>query len=458
MKSHTNLLNFSIQNQLKQIDENIILSKNNVFHMKKIKCPKCETLCVYNGTAHKGNYSIICKNNKLKFKTGQQYCPKCKKTIQVPNFLIKEIKEKLKQYIDTQIKSLTKLGVSQEGIKEHLQTIIEDFEISKSYIQKVQNKFLNKIGTYKTNSKQKNPQLYFFGYDEQYIKIKGRKFYRIVFLNEKLNKVIFESIIENITEEKLKKVLKQVFKKIFKNKIPKGFIFDTKPMYPKLFRNIFGKQIKLQYCLFHLAQLVLKEYNQTMKKQRISLWTIEEHRKLYEILNIFYNRESELKLIDGMIIKKQLAKFFDLKFDDKETIKEFRKIMKLNKIERKRKKEKLVLRTKQEAENKLEELIEISKNDRLYFPKKIKKRLNKIKKNFEFFTGGIEYGISTNNKLEGFFGSTLKKFMKKNFKVLKHLESFLKLKRLRKLNVRLYEPINIFEFSKLFSTISFFKT
>ena len=88
----------------------------------------------------------------------------------------------------------------------------------------------------------------------------------------------------------------------------------------------------------------------------------------------------------------------------------------------------------------MDEILELCKIPK-FFPKKVVSQLRKIKKNFSDYTGGIGEGILTNNRVEGLFGSTLKKFQKKTFNVIKHFKSFLKLKKLRKKNLSLLKEI-----------------
>jgi len=93
--------------------------------------------------------------------------------------------------------------------------------------------------------------------------------------------------------------------------------------------------------------------------------------------------------------------------------------------------------------------------EKMIHPKKIIARIDKIKKNFEYFiaSGGE---VLTNNKLEGFFGSTLKKFRKKMRKSLVSFSAVLKRKRAKQEGISLFRKFTIFELSQIFSTITFF--
>ena len=165
---------------------------------------------------------------------------------------------------------------------------------------------------------------------------------------------------------------------------------------------------------------------------------------MYSIFNIFYDRNIELDYIIRLQNKLAFASSFltirTLKGLEKSLIKEFRKQCHDFKLERIREKRTLKQRTKEDAKSKLEEVLQLCKIPK-YFPKKVVRQLRKVAKNFSCFTGGIEEGILTNNRLEGFFGSTLKKFQKKTFNVLEHFSAFLKLKKLRKKGLSLLKEI-----------------
>ena len=126
--------------------------------------------------------------------------------------------------------------------------------------------------------------------------------------------------------------------------------------------------------------------------------------------------------------------------------------MKDKRNQRKRQVKTLKIRTIESVREKFEE---IYKQKRIH-PIKIIERIEKIKKNFDYFiaSGGE---VLTNNKLEGFFGSTLKKFRKKMRKSLVSFSAVLKRKRAKQEGVSFFRKFSIFELSKIFSAIAFFK-
>ena len=444
MKSQTTLLNFSKVSLVKTLNPKLVLSKDNVLHTQPIHCPKCNNLCVYNGFSHEGNYNYLAKENGVFFKKGQQYCSKCSKTyqIEIPEF--EELNQITKLKINNIIKSLLELGNSNSDIKYHLKRI-ENISVSLSYISNIRCEYFKEIeDSYpELENLLKEDLGGFIGYDEQYIKIEGKRFYRLVFLNLDTNEVIYEGLHKDISKKNLIRLLREVFK----DAKPKGFVFDMKTMYPNAFKAVFGKKINLQYCIFHLHKSIMDKFNKSMKFLGKNLWTLEDYKRMYMIFNIFYDRTQDIKLIEELEFQRNFNVITshencNIKQLDTYYIRLARKYFHENKLIRERKNgsKRLKNNSKEQIEKNLDNVLELCKIPK-YFPKKVVSQLRKIKKNFSYYTGGIEFGILTNNRVEGLFGSTLKKFQKKTFNIIKHLKSFLKLKKLRRKGFSLLKEI-----------------
>ncbi len=441
MDSQTTLLNFSKASLVKTLSSKLVLSKNNVLHTKLINCPVCNSKCVYNGYSHKGNYNILAKENEIFFKKGQQYCSKCNKTYQVEFPEFEELNNLILDKVKNQVYTLLELGNSESDIKYFLERN-EYIKISKSNISLIRKDFFNKIEDLypELDSFLKNDLEGFIGYDEQYLKINGKRQYRLVFLNLDTNEVIYEGLHSDISKKSLIKLLKE----IFKDSKPKGFVFDMKTMYVNAFKAVFGRKINLQYCIFHLHKSIMDKFNKSMKFLNKNLWTLEDYKRMYMIFNIFYDRSEDLKFIEELQFYRNFNFITSIKtYDiDKYYIKLAKKHFHENKLIRERKGgfKRLKHNSKEQIEKNLDEILELCKIPK-YFPKKVVSQLRKIKKNFSDYTGGIDEGILTNNRVEGLFGSTLKKFQKKTFNIIEHFRAFLKLKKLRKKGLSLIKEI-----------------
>jgi len=441
MDNQTTLLNFSKASLVKTLSSKLVLSKNNILHTQPINCPKCGNLCVYNGYSHEGNYNPLAKENEIFFKKGQQYCSTCDKTYQVEFPEFEEINQLILDKIKNNIKSLLEFGNSESDIKLHIKRT-ENITVSESYVKLIRKEFFKEVETsFPDLDILKDKDLQGFnGYDEQYIKVDGIRYYRIVIFNLDTNEVIYQELVKKLTSDKLEEILRDLFGQ---NK-PKGFVFDMRTMYVNVFRRVFGNDVKLQYCIFHLNKSIMDKFKEAMKFLSEDLWTLEEIHKMYSIFNIFYDRTIELDCIIKLQNKLAFASSFltlqTLKGFENSLINEFRKQCHDLKLERIREKRTLKQRTKEDAKKKLDAILELCKIPK-YYPKKVVRQLRKVANNFSCFTGGIEEEILTNNRLEGFFGSTLKKFQKKTFNVLEHFKSFLKLKKLRKKGLSLLKDI-----------------
>lgn len=441
MINQTTLLNFSKASLVTKLSPKLILSKNNVLHTKLINCPKCGNKCVYNGHSNEGNYNSLAKENKIFFKKGQQYCSNCNKTYQISIPEFENINRIIHNKVNNQIYTLLELGNSEGDIKYFLEQN-EQISICKSKIASIRKEFLDKVeNSYpELDIFLKKDLEGFIGYDEQYLNIDGKRYYRLVFLNLDRNEVIYEGLHKDISKKSLIKLLQT----IFKNSKPKGFVFDMKTMYVNAFKQVFGKKINLQYCIFHLHKSIMDKFNKHMKFLNKNLWTLEDYRRMYTIFNIFYDRSEDLLYIENLLLKRDFNFITSLKTDniDKYYIKLAKKHFHENKLLRKRKNgsKRLKHNSKNQIEKNLDNILKLCKIPK-YFPKKVVSQLRKIKKNISDYTGGIEEAILTNNRVEGLFGSTLKKFQKKYFNVIAHFSAFLKLKKLRKKGLSLLVKI-----------------
>ena len=459
----TQMYEYAAQNNIK-----LVISKMGIIHTIRVHCPHCDGLCSYNGSNKTGH--IISRSEDLFFKEGQQYCPYCNKTIQVKNEFIVSIKQTLNQFLLSETISLREKFMSYTDISRHLYEVCK-IRIDSSTLKNIcENRFLdfdNLEFDYEVEDG-------FYGYDEQYIRVNGKQVYRIIIYDYRNNCVVYEAKHEHLT----KKILKQILKEVFGDEMPKGFVFDMKTMYPKAFKEVFGRKIKLQYCVFHLNKLILKEYSQSIKVGRKSNWSLTHYLNLYSLFNIFYNREQEIKLLtrfqkDLNDYKEKLAEIEDVvnykkdasfpkkcKTDDdrriylakvyeKELRDKFMEHLHAEKLRRRRDKETLKARTKEDAKSKLDKLIRISN----WYPKKIEARIQKIKDNFELFTGSDGEHL-TNNRLEGFFGTTLSGARKKGFHSDKALENFFKFQKLKASGIKIFESFSISRLAMIFGIVA----
>lgn len=470
-----NLINYPHVSQIYQhasmINTKIYVSVDNVIHAERINCPVCGNKCSYNGSNKSGN--IVSRSIDSFFKKGQQCCTHCGKTYQVENEFVDSVKNDLNQMILSVALSLRKMHTSYPEISKHISEVY-GINISESTLKTICEKKLCDFNGLEIDFAVEDD---FYGYDEQYITVGGKKAYRIVIFDLRNNKPVYEAKHENLTKDALKCVLSEVFP----DKKPKGFVFDMKTMYPDAFKEVFGKKIKLQYCVFHLNKLILEEYQRALKVGKKVKWNLIHYRNMYSMFDIFYDRGQELNLIGDM--EKELnrykeklngiddidAYFKNVQFPnncktrenkiaycrrlyEKELMAVFRDHLHNEKLRRKREKTGLKPRAKDDARNRLDKIIRMS----AYYPKGLQKRILKINDNFDLFTGS-EGAYTTNNMLEGFFGSTLKKFRKKQFHSDGGLKNYFIFRKIRQAGINIIEQFSILRLADLFGIAVFFR-
>jgi hypothetical protein len=203
-------------------------------------------------------------------------------------------------------------------------------------------------------------------------------------------------------------------------------ITDCDRRYPNIFKEIWGNKVVHQKCLLHLNKLVVKDFGKNNSLQN-------EYNK-YLILNIFYNRQRELKFLERLI-KKQSKKRFETAKEKREWVKKakqkFRNYVKELENARRRKGKNLTQRKLFKAKEIFEELWK-QKN---LFPKKAKARLRMIKKNWNYFTAfyHIKGCPATNNKIENYYSTSLKTHRKKQLRTDKGIENHMKLSALKRM-------------------------
>lgn len=469
---HPTLINFSLFSQfygyVKDFNTKIYISANGIIHTERIIC--CGHPCSYNGSNESGH--IVSRSTGSIFKKGQQICKTCGKTHQVDCEFIDIFKEDLDSFIIAETLSLREIHNSYSDISQHLSRT-KGIMISETTLKEICDAKLSEFDDLELDYEIEEG---FYGYDEQYVTVKGKKMLRIVIFDCKKNVPIYEDMHEKLTQT----VLEGILSKVFKDKQPKGFVFDMLPMYPNAFRRVFGKRIKLQLCIFHLNKLILEEYRNCLKIGTKVNWNLIHYYNLYTIFNIFYNRKQELDLLkkyqeDLQGYKEKLSLVDDIdsfiegfKFpkhcktrEDKELaiirayevglIKKFREHLHQEKLRRKRDKVTLESRNPEDARKQLNEVLELIS----YYPEKIQKRIKKIDEYFGMFTAS-DTEILTNNKLEGFFGSTLKKFRKKGFHSITGLKNFLTFQKIRRAGIEPIEMFSVQRLSVIFGILSLF--
>jgi len=461
------LIIFSVFQTMGLFNPHITISRAGIVHADRQNCPICGALGNYNGNSNKGKH-ILSKGSNGVLRKGQQHCPDCNTTFQVENPWLDIMINSMNEFVASQVLSLS-FNLSEEEIMKPLEKTMT-IMVSKSTIHKIISSSNEELEGLEFDYEIKDG---FYGYDEQYLMINGRRAYRLVFYDLTTNTIIYEKIHYSFS----KKILKAVLSEVFGDNVPKGFVVDMRIEYPKAFREVFGRKIKIQYCIFHLNKLILKEYRECLSLGKKVNWTLMHYYNMYSLFNIFYNRTYELELLKEFMtqhdnfrlnltddtirhyVEKYNIKLKNAELQRKKVIeikerklmKAFRTILHDRKNERKRKKTTLEVRDVESARKQFMRIY----GEKGIYPKKIQDRIEKIKANFEYFIAS-EGEVLTNNRLEGFFGASLKKFRKKMRRSLQSFSAMLTRKRLEQQGRTYFRTFTIEEIARIFAVATFF--
>jgi len=151
----------------------------------------------------------------------------------------------------------------------------------------------------------------------------------------------------------------------------------------------------------------------------------------YRLLNIFYNRDAEIQVLECIAEEEQLMKE---KEEYKEWLEKKKKAFKTflynQMLERRRKKKNLEQRSYFEALEVFNTLME--EIDSFDLP--VQKRLRKIEKNWEHFTAFyfVKNAPATNNSLENYYSTSLKTHRKKQLRTDRGIQNHLKLSAMKR--------------------------
>lgn len=399
-------IRFNLNNFFEKDLLNILPKSNDfVFTAKKVFIRKYRIICscgqkmVYNG------YNYVRKKGFGKIRVGKQLCKCCGTQHQEDKLYWKEL---LNQWFDS-IKSLIMVlrdsDVAWKAISKIMSYILP---MSKDTAHSL---FCDIIDKYEYS--QKNYAI--VNYDEQHPKAGRAQKYRLTLLDYKTKKVISENLADDKESETISEFLKSNLDTTKKLVV----IVDCDRRYPKIFKDLWGANLVIQKCLLHLNKLVISDFGKNTSLQ-------DEYNK-YSILNIFYNREVELKYIQRILNKKSKSKLTgkELQMWIKNQKSKFYDFLKNRENKRRKCKHNLTQRKLFKAKAIFEKLY----SEKSLFPKAAQKRLDMIKDNWNYFTAfyKIRDCPATNNAVENYYSTSLKQQRKKQLRTQKGIIRHMKL-------------------------------
>jgi len=136
----------------------------------------------------------------------------------------------------------------------------------------------------------------FVHYDEQHPKVDGVQKFRLTLIDYGSGRPIADELHESKDSETVKAFLK---KHLNPDK-PIFIVTDMDTKYPDVFKEVFGKNLIHQFCLYHLNGNIVKDFPRNT--------TFEQEFVKYSLLNIFYNRDAELNMLRNMVDEEKAMK------------------------------------------------------------------------------------------------------------------------------------------------------
>jgi len=247
-------------------------------------------------------------------------------------------------------------------------------------------------------------------------------------LNGSSHEVIAELLSNNKSQEVIKSFFKNNLKEIINRSTPVFVVTDMSNGYAELIADVFNGKAIHQFCLFHLNQIIAKEFSRKSS-------TKDELIK-YKLFNIFYDRDAELNYLERVFEEEASINFRDTKEEN-----EWRRIAKIKfhdflheqELKRRREHKNLRLRNNYESFVIMNELLD---NAHLFSPN-VQRRLKKIQKDWLHFTAFQRFdgAPATNNAIENYYSTSLKCQSKKQLRSDNGLNLHMKLSSMRRFNM-----------------------
>jgi transposase-like protein len=401
----TTLLNFRIIPLLTGLFNELSIhyeySESGILHYyTNPMCPKCGQSMNQNG------YNYITKRHIGSIKVGKYLCSNCKTIVHTDiNFWSEQISQ-IKRTMCELLMCLKNGGNSYRRMGLISQFILP-FKKSSLYEQ-----FSKIIEEIDFSPSVPHGKIAILNFDEEYIKISGKWKYRLTLLNNETKIPIAEKVVKKLTNKNIRDFIKSSFNPEQYDKV--FVVTDLKPGYKEIFISLFGDKLIHQYCLFHLYQLICKEFPKNS--------SLSELLQQYKLMNIFYDYELEVQQIEKMVQEEK--NLGDMEVKELRTWTRMKKDEIFDYFSSFRDSNSNKLREPIEAYYKMLEVYEEYDD----MPINIQKRIDMIDESILNFLAyrSIPGAPATNNAIEGYFSTTTNPILKRQMKTEKGAENMIK--------------------------------
>lgn len=378
-----------------------VASLDGKIKIANVRCPQCGRSSYVNNGYHIVENSFICTLG-LHIKIAQFACKKCGCHWSTERKLVDKVIQKEKGFLTSLLLGCARSGLSLESACTLVEEKIGD-TYTPQYLHELYTDALDQVKHEKLSSAS---GVYY--YDEQFLKENGKEVCRLAVRDQVTGKILLDKRSIDAEEAAIKCALREAL-----DGLPvDAFTVDMAARYPIIIAELYPKA-QIQWCIFHLYKLIWKELHDEFGKN-ISLQQVYN---AYLLFNIFFNHEPELKKLEELLDKFKRWRFGDPKSDcevEKGLKKEFRHFVKALKKERRREQKRIVRRRGKHSAK----LFTTIKQQIAFFPKKLQQRIRFIDDNWKKFTlFQRDHRVQpTNNGIEQYFGATLSKTEKKDFR------------------------------------------
>jgi hypothetical protein len=283
------LLNFAHVGMLSPIFENYSndfeYTTNGIFRrIVSPGCPKCGHRMNHNG------YNEYCKKGLGSVKIGRYVCPICEELFEESRSFWEQLKTDFFTVLKCIYQRLRTQNVSYGGASLVMELIFPRGKdtIHNDFTNSVESAYIPPI-----------EDIQIVHYDEQHPKMGRTQKFRLTLLDGVTGRPIADELYDNKSPETIKTFLK----KHLDPTIQTFVVTDFYSSYPGVFGKFFGENLIHQLCLLHLNKLIVGDFPKH--------GTVEQELMKYRMLNIFYNRDAEIEVLEGMAKEEQMMRLMD---------------------------------------------------------------------------------------------------------------------------------------------------
>lgn len=275
-------------------EKELVLHADNHFDLLHPQCPVCGSNKINKQEYYTRKLKLAEFGSQI-IHVRRYYCKKCSKRFTTP---LDPIVKKGHQYARTYEQYIEDSYETGYCSFRHLQKIFSSlYDCSPSH-QTIYN-WIRKSNKEVTSEATKEYSGYYC-YDEQYLKLNGRRFYRLSLIDSIFNKPVEEMIVTNLEYD----TVKDFIEKATSNRLIYAISTDHRIKYKSIMDKL---EIKHQLCIFHLYKLIGNDVFKKLKSKFVSYrekinmcLTFTEIKEIFRTYDVSIAINRLQNLIDGI--------------------------------------------------------------------------------------------------------------------------------------------------------------